>query len=175
MKQLSIIGIFTLALACGTSEDKAPVSTDIQVVEPTNVVKVSTDTTLTSYPMRIANDRGTLYVTSIKQFENQELTDSRFNITLDGFNDYNLNTEIDVKTLLEDTRTSKDVDSTAVNYLESAVIKELKYDFIRSNSLYFQAFLEHPNYSQDRVYRFGLFYRTKKEGSIFGRLVLDTM
>jgi hypothetical protein len=59
-------------------------------------------------------------------------------------------------------------DTVNSDYLNSAIIKNVEFDFVRANTLYFNAILENPIDGKEIIGRFNLFYRTKKKGIVYG-------
>lgn len=162
--------ILTLASLFSCSENGKNKSSVLELKESkvNESNKVTTDTMNSIFPVQIGNDKGSVNITGIRTFESGKLAKSGFVISLDEISDFSLVREIDKSVLIDSNGSVLLKDTINSDYLNSAVIKEIEFDFVRANTLYFKTVLENPAESKEITGRFNLFYRTKKKGIIYG-------
>ena len=126
------------------------------------------DTIRTSFPVQIGNDKGLVKVVGIRTYRNEKLAGSNFVISLNNIPNFSITKRIDKSILIDSNETVLLKDTLNADFLKSAVIKTVEFDFVRSNTLYFNAVLENSLKAKEITGRFNLFYRTKKKGLIYG-------
>jgi hypothetical protein len=127
------------------------------------------DTIIKNQKVRIEND---FYDLSIKSYCLNDSSISRasdYDNSKAIYHDYE--TEI-LLTLNSDTVLISKVtkgtfsDSLSGNFYKYAVLKDVEYNFVRSNRLYFKAFLNVPDSDWGVESEFAYFFRTNKKGQI---------
>jgi len=127
------------------------------------------DTTLTRYPMAIANDKSVVEVRRIRKGRTLD-----WQIRLIRAKKEILRTPV-TKTLVVDSNSTVFYqDSLHQKYMVGAIIREISYDFIRANSLYFNVIFENTEADKEIQGRFNLYYGPKRKGEIYG-FITDNM
>lgn len=162
--------ILTLAslTSCSDNGKNKSMESELKESKVTELNKVTSDTLNSIFPVQIENDKGSVNITGIRTFKNGKLAESGFVISLVDISDFSLIRELDKSVLIDSNGTVLSKDTINSAYLNSAVIKEIEFDYVRANTLYFKTVLENPAESKEIIGRFNLFYRTKKKGNIYG-------
>jgi len=141
---------------------------DSKPLEAPPLVILSQDTLSNVFPVRIGNDHGEIKVVAHRTVTNDILTKSDYVISMYGLPDDSLTRKLDITDLIDKNDFIRFQDSLNSDYTEGAVIKEIKYDFVRSNTLYFDAILQNPKAQKEMIGRFSLYYSPKRKGEISG-------
>lgn len=162
--------IFVLAflVSCSNKSENNRIDSEIKESKPIESDKILTDTLDSSFPVQVGNDKGLVKVVGIRTYEGKKLTDSDFVISLNDITNYSISKKIDKSILIDSNTTVNYKDSVNSDYLNSAILKNVEFDFVRANTLYFNAILENAVDGKEIIGRFNLFYRTKKKGIVYG-------
>lgn len=165
-----IILILALAsfISCADHGKSKSTESEMNKSKTAEVNKVTSDTVTSSFPVQIGNDKGSVNVQGIRTFKGGKLTRSDFVISLADISNYSLVRDINKSDLIDSNGSVLLKDTIHSDYLNSAIIKEIEFDFVRANTLYFKAVLENSEKKKEIIGRFNLFYRTKKKGIIYG-------
>ncbi len=155
-------------VSCSSKSENKLVDSDAEESKPVVAKQTISDTTRTSFPVQIGNDKGTVKIVGMRTFKNEKLAGSDFVISLNDIANSSITKRIDKGILIDSNETVFIKDTLNDDFLKSAVIKTIEFDFVRSNTLYFNAILENPLEAKEIFGRFNLFYRTKKKGLIYG-------
>lgn len=173
MKFISTFLLFVLMLSCADKSEKKMIVFETSKPNSISTHKIVVDTLKSSYPVQIGNDKGLIKILGIKTYEGKKLTSSNFYISLNDIPKFTLYKQIDKNVLIDSNETVFLKDTVNYDYLNSALIKNMEFDFVRANTLYFNATLENPIVGKEIIGRFNLFYRTKKKGMVYGWITDD--
>ncbi len=155
-------------ISCFNKSENRIIEPEVKVSKSGASNKIITDTLNYSFPMGIGNDKGSVKVVGIRTYEDEKLASSYFIISLTDFKNYSVFKKIDKSILIDSNEIVLLKDTFNSDYLNLAIIKDVEFNFVRSNTLYFNAILENPIAKKEIIGRFSLFYRTKKKGIISG-------
>ena len=164
---ISIAFILALAACANEENEKEGMATVIEEQSPEKN-EIFRDTISSSFPVQIGNDKGLVQIVGERTFINKQLADSDFLVSLDEIQGFSISKYIDKEILIDSNKTVLLKDSINVDYLNGAIIKEVEFEFVRSNTLYFKVLFENPIDHKEIKGRFNLFYRTKKKGLVYG-------
>lgn len=139
---LLVLVLVTVVSCQNNTKNKLTESVEQKTIESNNVLN---DTTITSFPMGIGNNSGSVKIEAQKEYKNEQLTNSNFVISLEGFSNYSLSKQINKNVLIDLTNTNLFKDTLNTDYLDLAIIKDIEYRSVRSNMFYFNAILENPH------------------------------
>lgn len=168
MKLTIKILILTLLVSCANKLENRLIDSEAKEHSSVATSEILVDTLNSSYPVQIGNDKGIIKVVGIRTYEDQKLMISDFVISLNGIPNFSISKRIDKSVLIDSNETVLLKDTVNSDYLNSAIIKNVEFDFVRANTLYFNAILENPIDRKEIIGRFNLFYRTKKKGIVYG-------
>jgi hypothetical protein len=168
MKFTLIILILALVVSCKYQTEKKSIDSESKEQKIDKSNKIINDTINSSFPVRIGNDKGSVKIVGQRKYENKKLTTSNFVISLVDITNLSLSKRIDKSILIDQNKIIILKDTINSDYLDSAIIKNIEFDFVRANTLYFNAILENPIEGKEIIGRFNLFYRTKKKGTVYG-------
>lgn len=160
--------ILVFLASCSNNPENRLIESVGKELKPVASNEIIVDTLHSSFPVQIGNDNGSVNVVGIRTYENQQLTGSDFVISLNDIPSYSMIKRIDKTVLIDSNETVLLKDTVNSDYLNSAIIKNVEFDFVRANTLYFNAILENPIDGKEIIGRFNLFYRTKKKGMVYG-------
>ena len=168
MKFTIIILLLTLVVSCKHKTENKLIDSVSKGQEIDNPNKIINDSVNSSFPVQIGNDKGSVTIVGYRKYEDNKLTTSSFIISLVDIAHISLSKKIVKSVLIDQNKTIMLKDTLNYDYLNSAIIKTIEFDFVRSNTLYFKAILENPIEGKEIIGRFNLFYRAKKKGKIYG-------
>jgi hypothetical protein len=168
MKLTVNILILIFLVSCSNKTENKVDESDTEEIKPVVSNQILSDSTRTSFPVQIGNDKGSVKIVGVRAFKDEELSSSDFIISLNDIANFSITKRIDKSVLIDSNETVLLKDSLKGDFLKSAIIKTIEFDFVRSNTLYFNAILENPLEGKEIIGRFNLFYRTKKKGVIYG-------
>lgn len=168
MKLFSKILIFVFLVSCSSKSENRLIDSENKEPKQVESNGIIVDTLKSSFPVQIGNDNGTVKVFGIRTYEDQKLTNSDFVISLNDVPNFSITRRIDKTVLIDSNETVLLKDTVNSDYLTSAIIKNVEFDFVRANTLYFNAILKNPIDGKEIIGRFNLFYRTKKKGIVYG-------
>ena len=126
------------------------------------------DTTFSSSPIQIGNDKGQVEITGIQTFKNDTLTNGEFTIQLKDVACCPLTKTVNQSMVIDSNTTVHFLDSLHRDYTSEAVLSSVTFDFVRGATLYFNAELENVIEGK-RIYgRFNLFYQSDRKGEVYG-------
>lgn len=165
--RLKILVLILLTSCLNTSKNKLVKE---KSEEPKTTVSntVIADTTNTSFPIQIGNDKGLLKITAYRSYKDQKLTNSNFIITLADIPQYSMSKKLSKRDVIDANETVILKDTIHADYLNGAILKKIEFDFVRSNTLYFNAVLENSVAEKEILGRFSILYTTKQKGMIYG-------
>ena len=164
---IPILFFFTLT-ACANEENKKTGEAIVIEEKSSEKNELYRDTISSTFPVQIGNDVGLVQIVGERIFINEQLTDSDFLVSLGEIQDFSISKHLNKEILIDSNKTVLLKDSIKADYLNGAIIKEVEFEFVRSNTLYFKAVLENPIDHKEIKGRFNLFYRTKKKGLVYG-------
>ena len=168
--KIFLAAIVTLLLVSCSSDSKRHNSSSSSEKENKNAEALVVDTLTKSFPIQLGNDKGQLKIIEEKEFELQKFKDNRFIVSLEGFPGISFSKDIDMRTILEFAK--EDLKGPVTfDYLEEAIIVEIDFTGVRSNTLMFNARLINSKQGKEILGRFSLFYRTGKKGKVYGWFV----
>jgi len=85
MKFTINVVILSLLMSCSGKSDHK--SVNIKPSKTTELNQITSDTTNVSFPIQIANDKGSVELIGIRVFKNNQLSDSNFTISLNDIAD----------------------------------------------------------------------------------------
>jgi len=170
---LSLLGSCALLLLIGFGSCAELPDSDAQVSEAARkqsppTIEIARDTTTATFPIQIGNDKGTVEITGIKTYANEDLTASHFLVSLLDVESYSITKRLSKSDLIDTNESVHLLDTTNADYLENAAINDLEFHFVRGNTLYFNCTLVTSTAGMEIVGRFCLFYRTKRKGIVYG-------
>ena len=168
MKYIFVILLLTLTSSCKQQEDNKSINIESTKKEETTPLRISKDSINTSFPIQIENEKGFIKIFGQRQFKNNQLISSNFTISIADIPKYLLVQNIEKESFkISDT----DLKKTDTINMNNFVIKNIKFEFVRANTLYFNAVLQNPLNKREIVGRFNLIYQTNKKGRVYGWIV----
>ena len=125
--------------------------------------EIRIDTSVVSYNLQIGNDPARVEVTTISNNDAKDFS-------LDFFhkNEKKLSRSISKSDLIELNSSKLFLDSLTQDHTKDARLVDFKYQFVRGNTLYFEAMMRNEA-QKKRIYgRFNMFYQTYRKGEIYG-------
>ncbi|MEM6879319.1 MAG: hypothetical protein AAF544_12210, partial [Bacteroidota bacterium] len=167
MKTLWIwtISLMCTLLACQNSGNENTLADQPQAEE---APIIHFDSLSATYPTQIANDKGFVEISGVQTFEDEQLVGSEFTISLNDIADHPFSKTISIDTLIAVNELESHQDTLDHSYFDGAVIRSISYRSVRANTLYFDLVLQNASQQKEVIGRFNLFYRTKKEGKVYG-------
>lgn len=122
-------------MGCSNNRDKK--KTDSKPTEAKQIEenKITQDTLTSSFPVRIGNDTGVMKIAGLKTFENKELINSKFNISLTKIQGISVFKEVDKEILINSNERVHLKDTINRDYLDNAILKSIEFNFARGNTL----------------------------------------
>ena len=168
MKYISVILLLSSVISCKQQEDNKSINIESTKKEEMTPLRISKDSINTSFPVQIENEKGFIKIFGQRQFKNNQLISSNFTISIADIPKYLLVQNIEKESFkISDT----DLKKTDTINMNNFVIKNIKFEFVRANTLYFNAVLQNPLNKREIVGRFNLFYQTNKKGRVYGWIV----
>ncbi|WP_378289202.1 hypothetical protein [Aquimarina rubra] len=168
IKLIIKIIVVIFLVSCSDKPDTKKEETTTSEQDPIVSNTVVIDTITNAFPVRIGNDKGVINVLGVRTFENQKLVASDFLISLYDIPNISISEKLNKRILIDSNDTILLKDSLHYDFLNTAIIKKVDYNLVRSNTLYFKAVLENPNQKKKITGRFGLLYNSKKKKKIYG-------
>ena len=172
---ISVILVSTL-FSCQNSTKKEVLKIEKQTVESLDTIinywEIKTDTAIQIDTVRIGND---FYQLEIKTFSLNDSSIIRWN-TLNKPTTYkdiyhSYATDLTLKkgkTIILKSKIDNETfkDSLDGDFLNHSILKEVSFDFVRSNRLYFKSKFNVPDTGWMFENQFAIFYKTNKKGQI---------
>lgn len=168
MKLIIQIIMLLFLISCSKKIDNKTIETQTKDEQPVSIITTHIDTLQTDYPMKIANDKGVIAITAVKTYKDKKLSASNFTISLKDIPNHSFSEEIDANLIIEVNKDEFLQDSLTSKYINSVILKEVIYQSVRSNSLYFKGVLEDPIAEKEIIGRFAVFYPERAEGRLYG-------
>ncbi|MEM8582711.1 MAG: hypothetical protein AAGF87_00510 [Bacteroidota bacterium] len=162
---ISTISLMCTLLACQGSDNENTLADQPQAEE---APIIHFDSLSATYPTQIGNDRGFVEISGVQTFENEQLVGSEFIISLNDITNYPFSKTISIDTLIAVNEVESHQDTLDHSYFDGAVIRSIYYRSVRANTLYFDVVLQNASQQKEVMGRFNLFYRTEKEGKVYG-------
>ncbi|GJM34899.1 MAG: hypothetical protein DHS20C18_39000 [Saprospiraceae bacterium] len=154
--------------SCQPTQSSEPDKQSEEAVKNEETPPIVQENTLMEYPIKIGNHKAVVRIVGWDILENGVSKGRRFKIELTEKGFELLSVDVDKSVLIDNNETVHFLDSLNADYTPQAVIKDITYDFIRGNTLYFKAILENPEQNKEILGRFNLFYGTERKGEIYG-------
>ena len=154
--------------SCSCKPENRLIDSVTKQIKPVESKKIMVDTLTSSFPLQIGNDKGFVKIVGIRTFEGQKLTKSDFIISLNEILNFSISKQLNKSILIDSNETVFFKDTVNTDYLNSAIIKNVKFNSVRANTLNFDAIFENSVDKKKIIGRFNLFYRTKKKGIVYG-------
>lgn len=154
--------IAAMWMSCGPKEENASV-TELDISEI-----VRQDTVITSVPIRIGNETGTVKIQGIRKYIMDEIVESYFIVELQDLPSHSLQRKLNKEIIIDDNTSVLFKDSTLSDFTDNAVVNNIEYASVRGNTLYFNATLLNQMYKKEINGRFNIFYATEKKGTVYG-------
>lgn len=129
--------------------------------------RMRVDSSSQGFPIQIGNEKGIMEVYQFQKFKNDEWQGGEFKLHLKNIPSHRLFKTLNKHRLIDSNSNVVYMDSAHSDYLQEAYIKSVTYDFVRGNTLYFQAILLNPKMKKLIRGRFALFYRGPKKGLVY--------
>lgn len=163
-----VLGLLVLHLlyGCANNSEKkeaAPETEKQQVSDSVSYKSPIVDTINTAYPIQIGNHKGLVSVKKIVEGKPKY-----FVIDLDYRNEKVISVHVDKGVVIDSNKTRMFLDTLNLDHTHGATLTYVKYEFIRGNTLYFEATLENEAAQKEVYGRFNLFYGTPRKGEVYG-------
>lgn len=121
------------------------------------------DTSFTDYTTRIINDTSVVRIRRINNGNSDAFTIFLFRAGKEV-----LAVDIDKTVLIDSNKTKLFKDSVNLDFTTGALVKNIEYHGIRSNTLYFKTILENKAAGKEILGRFNLYYGAARKGEVYG-------
>ncbi|MEY5046849.1 MAG: hypothetical protein RLZZ175_208 [Bacteroidota bacterium] len=128
---------------------------------------IKNDTIISIFPFSMYNENGNATVTAIKNYKSGKLINSKFIIELKKFKSYNLIKEISMSDLIILNKNNP----KGLKYLKNAQIENIKFAFVRCNTLYFNINLINTIDKSNVDVKLNLFFQTNKKGVLYHGII----
>ncbi len=155
--------VMFIMFSCQSEPKTEETTTQAKAEQPTS----PRDTTIQQYPERIGNEMVTIEVMNMPPVTENE-KGRHWKIRMEREGKTELSIDVTPYVLFELNQTVLFKNAANVDFTDGAIIQEIEYKSVRSNTLYFSAILENPTEGKEVKGRFNLFYSTNRKGEIYG-------